>query len=342
MIDLRSDTVTKPSSAMREAMAKAPVGDDVYGEDPTVSRLEAMAAEMLGKEAALFVPSGVMGNQLAIRLHTRPGDEVIVESTSHLIRYEGGSASSLSGVQLCCIPGVRGILERDQIVGAIRPSDVHYPKTSLLCLEQTHNSGGGSVYPLTTIHQLVESARTHGMALHLDGARLFNAVTATGVAAADYARPFDSVSFCLSKGLGAPIGSMIVSDTDRVAQLRRLRKLYGGGMRQVGIIAAAGIYALEHNIDRLKDDHAHAKRLAELLQKISAVSVDPNEVETNIIIFRISEATKSTIELIEECKKSGVLLNAVGDRAFRVVTHLDISTQDIEAAGQVFAKVFSS
>ena len=341
MIDLRSDTVTKPSSAMREAMAQAPVGDDVYGEDPTVNRLEAMAAEMLGKEAALFVPSGVMGNQLAIRLHTRPGDEVIVESTSHIIRYEGGSASSLSGVQLCCIPGVRGHLERDQIVEAIRPSDVHYPKTSLLCLEQTHNSGGGSVYPLTTIHQLVESAREHDLALHLDGARLFNAVTATGVSAADYAHPFDSVSFCLSKGLGAPIGSMIVSDKDRVAQLRRLRKLYGGGMRQVGIIAAAGIYALENNIDRLKVDHAHAKRLAELLQKISAVSVDPNQVETNIIIFRISETAKSTIELMEECKQSGVLLNAVGDHAFRVVTHLDISTQDIEAAGQVFAKVFS-
>ena len=300
MIDLRSDTVTKPSSAMREAMANAPVGDDVYGEDPTVSRLEAMAAELLGKEAALFVPSGVMGNQLAIRLHTRPGDEVIIESTSHIIRYEGGSASSLSGVQLCCIPGVRGILEPDQIVEAIRPSDVHYPKTSLLCLEQTHNSGGGSVYPLTTIHQLVESARKFDLALHLDGARLFNAVMATGVSAADYARPFDSVSFCLSKGLGAPIGSMIVSDKDRVAQLRRLRKLYGGGMRQVGIIAAGGIYALEHNIDRLKDDHAHAKRLAELLQNISAVSVDPNQVETNIIIFRVSGNPKSTIELIEE------------------------------------------
>ena len=273
--------------------------------------------------------------------HTRPGDEVIIESTSHIIRYEGGSASSLSGVQLCCIPGVRGILEPDQIVEAIRPSDVHYPKTSLLCLEQTHNSGGGSVYPLTTIHQLVESARKYDLALHLDGARLFNAVTATGVSAADYARPFDSVSFCLSKGLGAPIGSLIVSDTDRVAQLRRLRKLYGGGMRQVGIIAAAGIYALEHNIGRLKDDHAHAKRLAELLQNISAVSVEPNLVETNIIIFRVSGNSKSTIELIEECKNSGVLLNAVGDRAFRVVTHLDISAQDIEAAGQVFAKVFS-
>ena len=342
MIDLRSDTVTKPSSAMREAMANAPVGDDVYGEDPTVSRLEAMAAERLGKEAALFVPSGVMGNQLAIRLHTRPGDEVIVESTSHIIRYEGGSASSLSGVQLCCIPGVRGIVEPDQIVGAIRPRDVHYPKTSLLCLEQTHNSGGGSVYPLATIHQLVEAARKYDLALHLDGARLFNAVTATGVSAADYARPFDSVSFCLSKGLGAPIGSMIVSDKDRVAQLRRLRKLYGGGMRQVGIIAAAGIYALEHNIDRLKDDHAHAKRLAELLQHISAVSVDPNQVETNIVIFHISGNSKSTIDLIEACQQSGVLLNAVGDRAFRVVTHLDISTQDIEAAGQVFEKVFSS
>ena len=342
MIDLRSDTVTKPAPGMREAIANAEVGDDVYGEDPTVNRLEQLAAELLGKEAALFVPTGVMANQLCVRLHTRPGDEVIVESTAHIIRYEGGSASSLSGVQMCCVPGVRGILDPHQVAAAIRPRDVHNPPTRLLCLEQTHNSGGGSVYPLTRIQELVALARKNGLALHLDGARLFNAVAATGVTAAEYARLFDTVSFCLSKGLGAPIGSMIVADHDRVAQLRRLRKVFGGGMRQVGIVAAAGIYALKHHITRLKDDHAHAKRLAELLQSIPSVSVDPNQVETNIIIFKVREDTRSTAELVAELKKAGVLLNAVGECTFRVVTHLDISTQDIEEAGRIFHKVFAN
>lgn len=342
MIDLRSDTVTKPTPAMREAMANADVGDDVYGEDPTVNRLESMAAELLGKQAALFVPTGVMANQLSIRLHTKPGDEVIVESTAHIIRYEGGSASSLSGVQLCCVPGVRGILDPDRVAAAIRPRDVHNPPTTLLCLEQTHNSGGGSVYPLATMHRLVGLARENGLALHLDGARVFNAVAATGVSVAEYAQPFDTVSFCLSKGLGAPIGSIIVADRDRVTQLRRLRKVFGGGMRQVGIVAAAGIYALEHHIPRLKDDHAHAKRLAELLQAIPSVSVDPYQVETNIIVFTVRDSTKSTDEFVAECKQAGVLLNAVGNHAFRVVTHFDVSAQDIEEAGRIFHKVFSN
>ena len=342
MIDLRSDTVTKPSQGMREAMAQASVGDDVYGEDPTVNRLEAMAAELLGKEAGLFVPSGVMGNQLAIRLHTQLGDEVIVESTAHIIRYEGGAASSLAGVQLSCVPGVRGILNPDDIVRAVRPRDVHNPRTTLLCLEQTHNSGGGTVYPLATILRLVELAREQGMALHLDGARLFNAVMATGISAADYARPFDTVSFCLSKGLGAPIGSLIISDNERITKLRRLRKIFGGGMRQVGIIAAAGIYALEHNIDRLKEDHVHAKRLAELLQEIPTVSIEPDQVETNIIIFKVRETSKRTETFITECQQAGVLLNALGDHAFRLVTHLDISAADIEEAGRIFKKVFAN
>ncbi len=327
---------------MREAMANADVGDDVYGEDPTVNRLERMAAELLGKEAALFVPSGVMANQLSIRLHTKPGDEVIVESTAHIIRYEGGSASSLSGVQLCCVPGVRGILDPPQVAAAIRPRDIHNPPTRLLCLEQTHNSGGGSVYPLATIHRLVALAREKGLALHLDGARLFNAVAATGVSAAEYAQLFDTVSFCLSKGLGAPLGSMIVADHDRVAELRRLRKMFGGGMRQVGVVAAAGIYALDHHITRLKNDHVHAKRLAELLLIIPSVSVDSHQVETNIIIFTVRESTKSTDELVAECKHAGVLLNAVDDYAFRVVTHFDISAPDIEEAGRVFQKVFAN
>ncbi|HSF08441.1 MAG TPA: low-specificity L-threonine aldolase [Nitrospirales bacterium] len=340
-IDLRSDTVTKPTPAMREAMAQAEVGDDVYGEDPTVNRLEAMAAEMLGKEAAVFVPSGVMGNQLALRLHTRPGDEVIVDSTSHLIRYEGGSASSLSGVQLVCVPGDRGRLSPESVEAAIRPKGLHNPPTTLVCLEQTHNVGGGSIYSLELIHQIAEVARIHGLSLHLDGARLFNAVVSTGVAAADYARPFDTVSFCLSKGLGAPVGSMVVSDAARVQTLRRLRKVFGGGMRQVGILAAAGVYALEHHIARLAEDHVNAHYLATLLEDIPGVVVDVKAVETNMVMFQVPHSSKTTDTLLADCREAGVLLNAMGDRAFRVVTHLDVNHEDMVTAGRVFRQVFS-
>lgn len=341
-IDLRSDTVTKPTPAMREAMAQAEVGDDVYGEDPTVNRLEVMAAELLGKEAAVFVPSGVMGNQLALRLHTRPGDEVIVDSTSHLIRYEGGSASSLSGVQLCCVPGDRGRLSPESVKAAIRPKGLHNPPSTLVCLEQTHNVGGGSIYSLETINRIAEVARTHGLALHLDGARLFNAVVSTGVAAADYARPFDTVSFCLSKGLGAPIGSLVVSDTARVQTLRRLRKVFGGGMRQVGILAAAGVYALEHHIARLAEDHANAHYLATLLQDIPGVVVDVKAVETNLVMFQVPRSSKTTDVLLADCREAGVLLNAMGDLAFRVVTHLDVNHEDMVAAGRIFSRIFSA
>jgi threonine aldolase len=341
-IDLRSDTVTKPTPVMREAMAQAEVGDDVYGEDPTVNRLEAMAAEMLGKEAAVFVPSGVMGNQLALRLHTRPGDEVIVDSTSHLIRYEGGSASSLSGVQLVCVPGDRGRLSPESVEAAIRPKGLHNPPTTLVCLEQTHNVGGGSIYSLEVIHQIAEVARTHGLSLHLDGARLFNAVVSTGVAAADYARPFDTVSFCLSKGLGAPVGSMVVSDAARVQTLRRLRKVFGGGMRQVGILAAAGVYALEHHIARLAEDHVNAHYLATLLEDIPGVVVDVKAVETNMVMFQVPHSSKTTDKLLADCREAGVLLNAMGDRAFRAVTHLDVNHEDMVAAGRVFRQVFSA
>lgn len=342
MIDLRSDTVTKPSLAMRDAMAKAAVGDDVYGEDPTVNRLEAMAAQLLGKEAALFVPSGVMANQLSIRLHTRPGDEVIVEESCHIIRYEGGSASSLSQVQLCCVSGARGILSPDRVKDAIRPKDIHNPPTVLLCLEQTHNAGGGTIYPLATIRALAQLAREHGLAVHLDGARLFNAVVATGISAAEYAQYFDTISFCLSKGLGAPVGSLIVSSTEAVRKLRRLRKIFGGGMRQAGILAAAGIYALEHNIPRLKEDHDHAKHLALLLQQIPTVFVDPDRVETNIVIFEVVGTQRTTQELLREFREAGVLVNAVGNRMFRAVTHLDVTAMDVEKAAQVLGKILSS
>ena len=342
MIDLRSDTVTQPSPAMREAMAQAVVGDDVYGEDPTVNKLEVMAAQLLGKEAALFVPTGVMANQLSVRLHTRSGDEVIVESSSHLIRYEGGSASALSQVQLSCVSGERGLLSLEPVQTAVRPQDVHNPPTTLLCLEQTHNAGGGTVYPLESIITLTSWAKEQGLACHLDGARLFNAVVASGISAAEYAQHFDTVSFCLSKGLGAPVGSLIVSTLGNVHRLRRLRKMFGGGMRQAGVLAAAGLHALEYNISRLKEDHDNAKQLALQLQQIPTVFVDPDLVETNIVMFEVVQSKQSTQELQQAFKNAGVLLNVIGDRVFRGVTHLDVNEKDIEKTGWILSSVLAT
>ena len=341
MIDLRSDTVTKPSPAMREAMARAPVGDDVYGEDPTVNHLQEMAAALLGKVAALFVPSGIMANQLSIRVQTQPGDEVIVESRSHIVRYEHGAAAALAGVQLHWVGGDRGILEPGQVEAAIRPKDPYTIPTTLICLENTHNSGGGSIYPLSTIERIHTVARARGIPMHLDGARLFNAVVATGVSAEKYALHFDTVSFCLSKGLGAPVGSVIVSDRPTVEKLRRFRRMYGGGMRQAGILAAAGIYALEQNIPRLKEDHDRARLLANALKKIRTVSIQPDQVETNIVLFDVMASRRSPAEILADLKKEGVLVNAVGGTTFRAVTHLDVTSKDIEEAGPIFASVLS-
>jgi threonine aldolase len=339
-IDLRSDTVTQPSPAMREAMARAPVGDDVYGEDPTVNRLQEMAAALLGKAAALFVPSGTMANQLSIRVLTQPGQEVIVESKSHIVRYEQGAAGALSGVQLHWVVGDRGIMAPEQVEAAIRPRDPHSIPTALICLENTHNSGGGSIYPLDTVERIRAIAVKHGIPMHLDGARLFNAVAATGVSAADYARHFETVSFCLCKGLGAPVGSLIVvNETSLLDKLRRFRRMYGGAMRQAGILAAAGIYALEHNITRLKEDHDNAKRLARLLQKIPAVTLNPDHVETNIVIFDVIGHRLQPAEIVAALKREGVLINAVGGTTFRAVTHLDVSAQDIDRAGEIFARI---
>ena len=337
MIDLRSDTVTKPSQAMRDAMARAPVGDDVYGEDPTVNRLQDMLAGLLGKSAALFVPSGTMANQLSIRAQTQPGQEVIVESTAHIVRYEQGAAAALSGVQLHWVRGERGLLTAEQIETAIRPRDPHTIPTALICLENTHNSGGGSIYSLAAIEGIRAVAQLHGIPMHLDGARLFNAVVATGVSAADYARHFDTVSVCLSKGLGAPVGSLIATnDLILIDKLRRFRRMYGGAMRQAGILAAAGIYALEHNIVRLTEDHGHASRLAQILHKIPSVSLNVAHVETNIIVFEVKDDGRSPTEIVAALRQGGVLINAIGGRRFRAVTHLDISREDIEEAGRVF------
>lgn len=342
MIDLRSDTVTQPTDAMRKAMARAEVGDDVYGEDPTVNRLQDMAAALLGKRAALFVPSGTMGNQLAIRAHTQPGQEVIVESKAHIVRYEQGAAGALAGVQLHWVVGDRGIMTAEQVEAAIRPKDPYSIPTGLICIENTHNSGGGTIYSLSTIEKIRAIATKHGIPMHLDGARLFNAVAATTLPAATYAQHFETVSFCLSKGLGAPAGSLLVSsDTQLIERARRFRRMYGGAMRQSGILAAAGIHALEHHVTRLKTDHDHAKKLARALQQISAVRIAPQHVETNIVIFDVPDHRLPPADLVTQLKEHGVLIHAIGGRTFRAVTHLNISTKQIDEAAEVFTRVLS-
>jgi threonine aldolase len=342
MIDLRSDTVTTPTDGMRKAMARAEVGDDVYGEDPTVNQLQDMAAALLGKRAALFVPSGTMANQLAIRSQTQPGQEVIVESKCHIVRYEQGAAGALAGVQLHWVTGERGIMTADQVETAIRPKDAHSIPTALICLENTHNAGGGTIYPLSTIEKIRAVAAKHGVPMHLDGARLFNAVAATTLPPASYAQHFETVSMCLSKGLGAPVGSLLISsDPQIIDRARRFRRMYGGAMRQAGILAAAGIYALEHHVARLKDDHDHAKKLARLLQQIPSVQIAPQHVETNIVIFDVIDHLRSPAELVAALKKQGVLINAIGGRSFRAVTHLNVSAKQIDEAAAVFTRVLA-
>lgn len=340
MIDLRSDTLTKPTPAMRKAMAQAEVGDDVYGEDPTVNRLQEMAAGLLGKKAALFVPSGTMANQLAIRLHTQPGQEVIVERTAHIVRYEQGAAGALAGVQLHWVAGERGIIGPEQVEAAIRPNDPYSIKTGLICLENTHNSGGGTIYPLATIERIRAIASAHAIPMHLDGARLFNAVTATTLPPAAYATHFETVSFCLSKGLGAPAGSLLLSnDTGMIERARRFRRMYGGAMRQAGILAAAGIYALEHHIERLKEDHINAKRLARKLQQIPSIMINPQHVDTNIVIFDVIGHRLAPAALVAALRQEGVLINSLGGNSFRAVTHLDVTTESIDRAYDIFAKL---
>jgi threonine aldolase len=339
MIDLRSDTVTRPSPAMREAMSRAEVGDDVYGEDPTVNQLQARGAALLGKQAALFVPSGTLGNQLCLRAQAEPGREVIVERHSHIVRYEQGAAGALAGVQLHWVNGQRGLMAAEQVEAAIRPKDPYSIQSALICIENTHNAGGGTVYPLPAIQAIRTVASAHGLPMHLDGARLFNAVVASGTSAADYARHFETVSFCLSKGLGAPAGSLIATD-DRalLERLRRFRRMYGGAMRQAGILAAAGLYALEHNIQRLAEDHANARRLAALLQQIPAVSIHPEAVATNILFFDVQGSHVSMPDFVAALKRDGLLLSAVGGKTCRAVTHLDVSADAIERAGDIIAR----
>ena len=342
MIDLRSDTVTKPSPAMREAMARAEVGDDIYGEDPTVNRLQDVGAALVGKRAALFVPSGTLGNQLCLRAQAEPGREVIVEGQGHIIRYEQGAAAALAGVQLHWITGRHGLMTAEQVEAAIRPTDPYSIQTALICIENTHNAGGGTIYPLATIQAIRAVANAHGLPMHLDGARLFNAVVASGVSAADYARHFETVTFCLSKGLGAPAGSLIATDDLALLErLRRFRRMYGGAMRQSGILAAAGLYALEHHVQRLAEDHAHAKRLAARLEQIPGVSINPAAVDTNLVFFDVHGSRLSAPAFVAALRQEGVLLNAVNPRTCRAVTHLDVSAQAIEQAADAITRVLA-
>ena len=337
-IDLRSDTVTKPTPAMRKAMAEAEVGDDVFGEDPTVNALQEKVAKILGKEAALFVPSGTMANQLSIKSHTQPGDEVIIEVSSHPYNFEGGAGAALSGIQFNCLKGVRGVLDASQIDEAIRPADHHFPITRLVCLENTHNRGGGSIYSVEKMAEIYRLTKSKGLLLHLDGARLWNASTATGMKPHEYAQWADSVSVCLSKGLGAPIGSLVSGSESFIHRAHRFRKMFGGGMRQVGIIAAAGIFALDHHLERLKEDHQNAKRLAVGLKEFKGVSIEPKYVETNIVIFDVANTGMTGSQVAEAMKKEGVLIHAFGRTQIRLVTHLDVSNEDIEKALKAFEK----
>jgi threonine aldolase len=337
VIDLRSDTVTKPTPAMRRAMAQADVGDDVFGEDPTVNRLQECAAELFGREAALLVPSGTMGNQIAIKVHTQPGDEVILEEASHIFNSEMAMMAAFSGVIPRPIPSERGWLRWEQIESAIRPNVYYYAQTRLICLENTHNFKGGGVYPLEWAREIIEKAHERGLKVHLDGARIFNAAVATGRSVKELTEGFDSVMFCLSKGLGAPVGSMLVGSAEFMKEARRVRKMLGGGMRQVGILAAAGLYALEHHIERLAEDHENAQILAQALKEIPEVRLEP--VETNIIIF---ELTKTPAEkLITELKKRNILALAIGPRRVRLVTHLDVTRADVLRAARALQEILS-
>jgi threonine aldolase len=339
-IDLRSDTVTKPSEAMRRAMAAALVGDDVYREDPTVEQLQETVADLLGKEAALYVPSGTMGNQLCLRTLTRPGDEVIAHEDSHILHYEGGSAAALSGLQIRPLPGESGVLSPEAVEQAIRPASEHFARTGAIEMENTHNRCGGTVWPLEAMRAVAAVAHTHGVAVHLDGARLWNAHKATGVSLRAYAATADSVSVCFSKGLGAPVGSALLGSREFVEEARHNRKRYGGAMRQAGIIAAGAHYALQHNLDRLAEDHANAVVLAGLLSEVPGMQIT-HAVQTNILIVAVSGLGLGAEQVVRALKDQGVLCGMASADRVRFVTHLDVSAADVRKAGELVARALT-
>ncbi len=328
MIDFRSDTVTRPGKEMLKAMFSAEVGDDVYGEDPTVNELEHFSAEMFGKEAGLYCPSGTQTNQIALNVHLRPGDEIIIHEESHVYKFEGGGFAKNTGASVHLLSGNRGLLKSEDILDAIKPDDVHFPRTKLVSLENTTNMGGGAIYDFEEIKKIAKVCRENNLILHLDGARLFNALVETNIDYKEFASYFNSISICLSKGLGAPVGSVLLGNKDFIHNARRVRKVFGGGMRQAGIIAAGGLYALKNNIERLKIDHQHAKALGDTLKKMSWVK-EILEVETNIVILSL-ENQQYRDKVIEKLNEDGILLSKIGKERIRFVTHLDISPEQIE------------
>ncbi len=336
MIDLRSDTVTRPTPAMREAMARAEVGDDVFGEDPTVRRLEETVAALVGKEAALFVPSGTMGNQLALMTQTQRGDEIIVSEGAHCAWYESGAAAALSGVQPVSV-GRGGLFTADEMQEAVKPASDWYPRSSLVALENTHNRGGGRVWPMAQLAEVTARARLLGLGLHLDGARLWNACVALGLQPAQIAAPFDTVSVCFSKGLGAPVGSALCTTRARIAQARKLRKMLGGGMRQVGILAAAALWAIEHHRGRLRQDHDNARAIASEFATAPGARVDLVQVETNIVM--VDTPGLSSQKVADQACKLGVLVSVFGPERLRLVTHLDVADTAVEGGRRLRAAI---
>jgi threonine aldolase len=338
VVDLRSDTLTLPTPGMREAMARAEVGDDVWGEDPTVRRLEELAARRTGKEAALFVSSGTQGNLTCVLAQTRPGQEIIVDADSHVFNFEGAGAAMFGGVQTLAVRTERGFLTAQQVREHLRPSNIHIPATGLVCLENTHNRHGGTCCTPEEIESVAAVAHGAGVPVHLDGARIFNAAVALGRPVADFARPVDSITFCLSKGLGAPVGSVVCGSREFVAGARRVRKHLGGGMRQVGVIAAAGVVALETMVDRLAEDHANCRRLAEGLARMPRLRVELPNVQTNIVIFTVDRPAGAS-ELVTGCLARKVKIHQIGPSAIRCVTHKDVDAEDIERALAAFREI---
>jgi threonine aldolase len=338
LIDLRSDTVTRPTPAMRAAMQAAEVGDDVFHEDPSVNRLEERLAALLGKEAALFVPSGTMSNQTCIRTHTQPGDELLCDVNCHIYNFEAGGPAVLSGVTCRTLEGEEGILDVSHLEGKVRPNNEHLVRTRMVCLENTHNLGGGRVYPIDKIRAIRAWTQRHGLILHLDGARLWNAVVATGTPAREWAALFDSVSVCFSKGLGAPVGSALAGSADFVARARRVRKLFGGGMRQAGVLAAAALYALDNHVERLAEDHRHAQVLAQAVADTPGLRLTPPVVETNIVRFAVDPELGSAKVVAAVLKEKGVLVQAAAPQAMRACTHLDVSAAQVERAAETIRR----
>ncbi|KGN38489.1 threonine aldolase [Knoellia subterranea KCTC 19937] len=340
--DLLSDTLTKPTAAMRAAMVEAPVGDDVFGEDPTVAELESRVAGLLGHEAGLFAPTGSMANQLGMRLHVEAGQEVIADSLAHVLRAELGAAAVLSGISSRSWAAERGRLEADGPLGLMSVGAGPYQVgTALIVVENTHNFGGGTIQPLETIREVRAASREGGVAMHLDGARLWNAHVATGIPLADYGREFDTVSVCLSKGLGAPVGSVLVGSKELMARARIWRKRFGGGMRQVGILAAAGLHALDHHVERLDEDHARAARFAAAVGEVAPWVVSPEAVETNIVMLDLGETRWAPAELVDAAAQRGIRVYAAGPRAVRLVWHLDVDDAATDAATEVFTNLLS-